>query len=62
MAEFVIELGEICQDASLVKLVTLLHVSSIQKRGNIQLLFSNGECQLAIPEHELKLNIIRIDL
>ena len=62
MGEFVIELREIRQDAPLVQLVTVLHVSSIKKRGNIQLLFSNGECQLAIPEHELKLNIIRIDL
>ena len=62
MGEFVIELGEVCQDTSFVQLVTLLHVSSIQKRGNFQLLFSNGECQLAIPEHELKSNVIRIDL
>ena len=62
MGEFVIELREIRQDAPLVQLVTVLHVSSIEKRGNIQLLFSDGECQLAIPEQQSELNVIRIDL
>ena len=53
MGKFMVKLRQICQDASLVQLVTRLHVSSIKKGGNIQFLFSNGEGQLAIPEHTL---------